>query len=158
MKNNSLKNRHNPGKANNIDDENERRRKISETMKKNHYGGYRKGSGRGHKGTYKNIYCDSSWELAFVVYYIEHNMFIERCKEKRIYIFNNEERTYIPDFKTSEGIIEIKGYSTKQWISKLEQNPDIKVLYEKDMKPYLEYVENKYGRKFWEILYNKKEE
>lgn len=154
MKINCKKNRTNPGKANSLEKEEERRKKISETMKKNNLcGGYRKGSGRGHKGIYKGIYCDSSWELAFVVYYIEHNMFIKRCDERREYIYNGEKRIYLPDFITDNGIIEIKGYSTKQWQSKLKQNPDINVLYEDDMKIYIEYVENKYGKKFWEILY-----
>lgn len=31
-------------------------------------GGYREGSGRGNKGRYKGIHCDSSWELAFVLW------------------------------------------------------------------------------------------
>ena len=134
----------------------ERKRKISETMKRNPLaGGYRIGSGRGHQGWYNNIYCDSSWELAFVCYYIEHNMNIQRCKEQREYIWNNEKHIYIPDFITDDGIIEIKGYSSKQWKAKERQNLDIKVLYLNDMKKYIDYVVNKYGDKYWEILYNK---
>jgi hypothetical protein len=40
--------------------EKERRKKISETCKKNKKtGGYR-GGGRGKKGTYKGYFCDSS--------------------------------------------------------------------------------------------------
>lgn len=152
-------NRKYQGRADTPEGELERRRKISESMKKNPLcGGHRDGSGRGYKGKFHGIYCDSSWELAFVVYHIENNLYIERCDERRKYIFNNENRTYIPDFKTSEGIIEIKGYSTKQWEEKLKQNPDIKVLYKNDIKPYLEYVESKYGKKFWEVLYDKKDE
>lgn len=153
----SQQNRKHLGKADTYEGEIERRRKISETMKNNPLcGGNREGSGRGHKGMFHGIYCDSSWELAFVVYYVEHNLYIERCNEKRNYNFNGENRVYIPDFKTSDGIIEIKGYSTKQWVEKLRQNPDIKVYYESDMQPYLEYVESKYGKKFWETLYDKK--
>ena len=134
----------------------ERKRKISETMKKNpQAGGYRKGSGVGKQGWYKDIFCDSSWELAFVCYYKEHNMNIKRCNERRKYIFNNKEHIYIPDFVIDEGIIEIKGYSSKQWKEKELQNPDIKVLYYKDVKMYLDYVISKYGDKFWEILYDK---
>jgi len=77
-----------------------------------HTGGYREGSGRGKQGWYKGIHCDSSWELAFLVYYKDHNLNIERCKEKRSYIWNNEVHSYYPDFITDGGIIEIKGYST----------------------------------------------
>lgn len=69
--------------------------------------------------------------------------------------FNNEEHIYIPDFITDDGIIEIKGYSNKQWKQKELQNPDIKVLYYKDVKIYLDYAISKYGDRFWEILYNK---
>lgn len=133
-----------------------RKLKISETMKKNpKAGGYRKGSGIGSKGYFNNIYCDSTWELAFVVYHIENELYIERCKEKRKYIFNNEEHFYYPDFITSEGIVEIKGFSSKQWEAKYKYNQDIKVLYKDDMKKYLDYVIEKYGEHFDKILYNK---
>lgn len=152
IKNNS----YNSGKAKTIELENIRKEKISKSMKNNPLsGGYRIGSGRGHQGWYKNIYCDSSWELAFVCYYIEHNMNIQRCKEKREYIYHNEKHYYLPDFVTNDGIIEIKGFSTDQWRAKENQNPDIKVLYYNDIKKYIDYVVKKYGTKFWEILYNK---
>jgi hypothetical protein len=83
-------------------------------MKKNPLaGGKRIGSGRGKQGWYKGIYCDSSWELAFLVYYLDHNKNIKRCEEKREYIFNEETHIYYPDFITDEGIIEIKGYKSQ---------------------------------------------
>lgn len=149
-------NSHSHGIASTPEKEAERKRKISETMKKNPLaGGRRIGSGRGKQGWYKGIYCDSSWELAFLAYYLDHNMNIKRCEERREYFYNNEKHTYIPDFITDEGIIEIKGYKTNQWKAKLEQNPDIKVLYEEDIKPYLKYVIEKYGNNFYETLYEK---
>lgn len=94
--------------------------------------------------------------MAFVCYYIEHNFNIERCKEKRKYIFENKEHFYFPDFITDEGIIEIKGWKSNQWEAKQQQNPDIKTLYGKEIKPYLDYVINKYGNNFWEVLYENK--
>ena len=123
-----------------------------------HTGGYREGSGRGKQGWYKGIHCDSSWELAFLVYYMDHNLYIERCKEKRQYVWNNKQHTYYPDFITDDGIIEIKGYSTDQWKSKEEQNPDVKVLYKNEIKPYLDYVTNTYGTDFIKLYdgYNPK--
>ncbi len=117
-------------------------------------GGYRKGSGYGKSGWYKGIYCDSSWELAFVIYHLDHNLYIERCKEHRKYIFKNEEHTYIPDFITNEGIIEIKGYKTIQWEAKEISNPDVKVLYENDIKFYLNYVIQKYGNDYIKLYDN----
>ena len=123
-----------------------------------HTGGYREGSGRGKQGWYKGIHCDSSWELAYLVYHLDHNLYIERCKEKRYYVWNNKQHTYYPDFITDEGIIEIKGYSTDQWKSKEEQNPDVKVLYKNEIKPYLDYVTNTYGTDFIKLYdgYNPK--
>lgn len=123
-----------------------------------HTGGYREGSGRGKQGWYKGIHCDSSWELAFLVYHLDHNLYIERCKEKRQYVWNNKQHTYYPDFITDDGIIEIKGYSTDQWKSKEEQNPDVIVLYKDDIKLYLDYVINTYGTDFIKLYdgYNPK--
>ena len=143
-----------PGKANTDKGEEVRKKKISETMKKNPLsGGYRVGSGRGKKGWYKGVFCDSSWELAFLFYHLDQGLNIERCKEKRQYVFNGEMHKYLPDFITDEGIVEIKGFKTKQWESKIKQNPDVKVLYEKDMEKYLEYVISRFGNTFWEKLY-----
>lgn len=143
------RNRLNPGKANNEEDEKERRKKISETMKKNpRSGGRRQGSGRGKKGWYKGIFCDSSWELAYLIYCLDHNINIKRCDEKREYIYNGEKHAYLPDFVVEGRIVEIKGYKTNQWLVKLSQNPDILVLYEDDLKPYLDYVINKYGKDY----------
>lgn len=113
-----------------------------------HTGGYRKGSGLGKSGWYKGIYCDSSWELAFVVYHLDNNLKIERCKEHRKYSFNNKEHIYIPDFVTDDGIIEIKGYKTEQWLEKEKQNPDVKVLYKDEIQFYINYVIKKYGIDF----------
>ena len=123
-----------------------------------HTGGYREGSGRGKQGWYKGIHCDSSWELAYLVYHLDHNLYIERCKEKRQYVWNNKQHTYYPDFITNDGIIEIKGYSTDQWKSKEEQNSDVKVLYKNEIKPYLDYVTNTYGTDFIKLYdgYNPK--
>ena len=89
---------------------------------------------------------------------MDHNLYIERCKEKRTYIWNNKQHTYYPDFITHDGIIEIKGYSTDQWKSKEEQNPDVIVLYKDDMKLYLDYVINTYGTDFIKLYdgYNPK--
>lgn len=118
-------------------------------------GGYRYFSGnKSHKkGFFDNIYFDSSWELAFYVYYKEHDLKIKRCDFYRNYVYNSKTYKYYPDFITDEGIIEIKGFLTDKTKCKLEQNPDIKVLYKKDMDKYLSYVIDKYGDMFWEKFY-----
>lgn len=116
-------------------------------------GGYRKGSGIGKKGWYHGIYCDSTWELAFLIYHLEHNLTISRCKEVRKYFYDNQWHKYYPDFVTDEGIIEIKGYRSKSWIEKEKQNPDIITLYRDDMKKYLDYAIKQYGTPL-ELLYD----
>ena len=127
---------------------NKTKRKLSVIAKRRKLGGYIRGSGRGKKGWYKGFFCDSSWELAFVIYYLEHNLFIKRNIKKRKYKFNGNWKNYIPDFETNEGLVEIKGYKTDEWLAKLKANSDIKVLYNKEMTPILEYVIKKYGKKY----------
>ena len=121
---------------------------IKENVK---WGGYRDRSGRGKSGWYKGVYCSSTWELAYLIYCLDHNVPIERCKEERTYIYNGELHKYYPDFVTPEGIIEIKGYSTKQWEAKRQYNSDIIVLYKSDMEKYLKYVHDNYTNNLIEL-------
>lgn len=112
---------------------------------KSKLGGYRKGSGRGKRGEYKGIWCDSTWELAFLIYHLDHNIPIRRCTDIRTYTFEGKEYKYFPDFIVRDSeVVEIKGFVTPRWKSKEIQNPDIRVLYGKDIQPYLEYVHDKY--------------
>lgn len=66
--------------------------------------------GRCHYGTYKGFHCDSSYELAFVVYCLEHNIDIVRNKTGFKYQYNNQEHLYYPDFIVNNEYIEIKNY------------------------------------------------
>lgn len=145
------------GKPSHIQTE-ETRKKISETAKLNKKsGGYRLGSGRGKKGWYHGYFCDSSWELAFVIYNLEHNISFERNKQQFSYTFNGEQHNYIPDWKIENDFVEIKGYWTEQWQAKLDQFPkeeNLRVITKVEMKPYLEYVRSKYGRNFISLYEN----
>lgn len=146
----------NGGRASTKEGEELRKIKISDAMKKNpNAGGYREGSGRGKKGWFNGIYCDSSWELAFVYYHMINNIPIIRVSKTdfREYLFEGRIRKYFPDFIVNDTIYEIKGFQTPQSIAKSEQNPDIKVLLLDEIKPYLDFVISKYGSKFWEELY-----
>ena len=135
------------GKSKSDGTERERCRKISDKMKIVG-GGLRHGSGRGKKGWFKGFFCDSSYELAYVIYCIDHNKSISRNTEKRTYIWENKERTYVPDFVVDDCIVEIKGYKSEQWLAKLKHNPDIMVLYFNDMDFIFDYVISKYGKNF----------
>ena len=125
-----------------------RQKWIKENVK---WGGQREGSGHSKSGWYKGIYCSSTWELAYLIYCLDHNIPIERCKEERTYIYKGKLHKYYPDFVTSEGIIEIKGYSTKQWEAKQVQNSDIIVLYKQDIEKYLKYVHDNYTNNLTEL-------
>jgi len=121
-------------------------------------GGYREGSGRGESGWYKGYYCDSSWELAFVIFNLDHNIYFERNTEKFKYEFEDKINYYMPDFILEDGsYLEIKGYKSKQWLAKLEQfDRNISVLYKNDMKKYFDYIYAKYGKNYIEMYENYK--
>ena len=126
----------------------ETKQRLSVVAKERKLGGYIPGSGRGKKGWYKGFFCDSSWELAYVVYCLEHDIDIKRNNEKRQYIWQDKIKNYIPDFIVEGSLTEIKGFKTEQWLAKLEANKDIKVLYEKDLESIIKYVIDKYGKDF----------
>ena len=99
----------------------------------------------------KGYYCDSSWELAFVIYNLEHNIKFERNKKRFAYIFENETHNYIPDWIVNGEYVEIKGYWSERWQAKLDQFPKeekLTVLTKKEIKPYLDYVIESYGKDF----------
>lgn len=123
----------------------ETKNKISEN-KNGKMGGYRKGSGRGKSGWYKDYWCDSSWELAFVIYNLEHDIPFTRNTEKFQYEFNNEKHNYIPDFIMGDGsYVEIKGYETEQTLAKYIVCPNIIILKYEDLTNIFDYVNLKYG-------------
>lgn len=102
----------------------------------------------------KVFFCDSSWELAFVVYHIENKLNIKRCDVKYKYIIENTEHIYTPDFITDEGIIEIKGRRDYKAKIKEEKFPNVIVIDKTKISTYLDYVINKYGDEFWKTLYD----
>jgi endogenous inhibitor of DNA gyrase (YacG/DUF329 family) len=122
-------------------------------------GGYRRGSGRGKKGWYKGYWCDSSWELAWVIYSLDNGLNFSRNTRGFEYAFEGKQRKYYPDYlMEDETYVEVKGYETEQWKSKLSQFfGRLSVLGENEMKPILDYVVEKYGKDFVR-LYEKKTE
>lgn len=116
-------------------------------------GGVRTGAGRGKHGWYKGFWCDSSWELAYVIYNLDHEIEFKRYNGFFNYKYNGKIYKYYPDFVLNDGtIVEIKGYETMdKWQSKLQQFPSNKkliVINKKTIKPYLDYVIQKYGENF----------
>jgi hypothetical protein len=146
------------GKASTPEKEEQRKKQISITGKLNpKCGGLRKGSGRGKKGYYKGIWCDSSWELAWVIYNIEHDIKFKRNWEKFEYEYENKIHFYIPDFILENNqYIEIKGRRkiddlTEKELIKMnafKEKNNLQILLEKEIKPYIDYAIKKYGNDF----------
>lgn len=124
-------------------------------MKNN--GGYRKHAGRGKQGWYKGYECDSSWELAWVIYNLEHGIKFERNRQGFQYEFKGKILRFYPDFILEDGIyVEIKGWLDDKNRAKIESfNSELIVLGKKEIQPFLSYVQDKYGRDFTS-LYEKR--
>lgn len=118
-------------------------------------GGVRQGGGHGKCGRYKTIWCDSSWELAYVIYNLEHNIKFERNKQGFEYLFEDKKHKYYPDFILENGTyVEVKGWMTKQNEEKINQfEHELIIIKKKEIKLYLDYAISKYGKDFI-YLYN----
>lgn len=125
---------------------NKGRNQKAKTNKKYHFYG----------GWYNNIHFDSSWELAYYVYMIEHNEIIERNERYFTYIKDNQYHKYYPDFYLPQYniYIEIKGYEKDLDLIKYSTLDNLKIIKEKDIKTYIDYCKSKYGKLFWITLYS----
>lgn len=143
------------GRGSTLEKEIERRKKISETCKKNgKTGGIRVGAGHGRKGRYKGIYCDSIYELVWVIYNIDHNISFRRNNNYYKYIgLDNKEHKYYPDFISNDEYFEIKGYRRPETDLKLESVKDRKInlIMGSDMNYMFNYVMNKYNKTYNEL-------
>lgn len=114
-------------------------------------GGYRCGAGTGKHGYYKGIWCDSTYELAYLVYCLDHNIPIKRNTDSFEYCIDGERHRYYPDFLVNDVLIEIKGYYTETVDCKIKavhsQQKNIEILYKKDLQTVFEYIHDKYKLK-----------
>lgn len=131
-----------------------------------------------HTPSWKYIYdeksFDSSWELAYYIWLKDNNENFEYPCETHFQYLDAEgkQHTYIPDFKVNNQIIEIKGshfldsktglkspyYKNKNYNNSLIDGKDpkykciidnnVKILSLNEIKPYIEYVEQKYGKNY----------
>lgn len=117
-------------------------------------GGYREGSGRSYSGRYKGIYCGSTYELAWVIYNLDHHISFKRFPG----CLRAGKLKYFPDFlMEDESIVEIKGYHTDAVDKKTQLAKDcgydIRVLYKEDLKEAFQYVYDTYHTKDLKSLY-----
>lgn len=134
--------------------------KISNTLKKNYQSGAIKRNpcnskhARNYYGTYREFHCDSSWELAFVLYCLDHNIPIKRNHEFFEYYIDGQLHRYFPDFIINNTFIEIKGRCTKVDLIKFESFPKslrLYVLKSAELKPCFQYCEDQYGKEFYRL-------
>ena len=103
-------------------------------------------------GSYKGFYCDSSWELAFVMYCVDHRLDISRNYEYFIYIDDiGKERYFYPDFKINNTFYEIKGGYDRYAQLKFDQFPkkyELVWLDVKGIQKYIKYAKEVYGNDY----------
>lgn len=99
------------------------------------------------KGFYKGYKCDSVWELAFVVFNLDHNIKFSRNKKGYSYLWYGKKHYYYPDFVMQDGtFVEIKGYQNGKDSRKINNFPyKLKILYYEQMRPYMDYMYSRYG-------------
>ncbi len=120
-------------------------------------GGCRNGSGRSKSGYYKGVYCGSTYELAWVIHRLDHNLLVERYKSA--IICKNTGQKYFPDFIDGNMIIEIKGYEREDAVSiktKIAESYGYKVLVlrKEDLQEQFDWVKNNYHTNKFEILFD----
>lgn len=119
---------------------------LSDINKELGSGGFREGSVKNYKsGWFNGIHCDSSWELAFLIWHRDHNISVSRCTETRTYEIDGVTHRYFPDFVVDGKIYEIKGIDDRVNQAKHRYNQDVIFLYKKDLKKYIQYAKEHYG-------------
>jgi hypothetical protein len=122
---------------------------------------HRENNTSGKYGYYQEIYCASSWELAFLITNLDLGHNIERCKLTFTYVMNGEQHTYFPDFIMNGIIYEIKGYEKEDVKLKTEAvmqaGYKIEVIRKKEILPIIKAIKNRYDIKDITVLYDQKE-
>lgn len=117
-------------------------------------GGYRTKGGRGKQGWYKGIYCNSSWQLAYVMYCKDHKIDIKRNNTGYQYLFEDvQQMHYYPDFIINgQQFVQVKGFKDNRWQYKIKYFPyELKVIDGDSISPYLEYAKQTYGVDFVQL-------
>ena len=127
-----------------------KQRKLSVAAVKNKFGGLNpETTHKSYKrGYYKGIWCDSSWELAYLLYCFDNNISVERNNKYFEYEFEGKIYKFYPDFIVDGKLVEIKGFYTPKNKVKLEKFPNVLFIDRKLIQPYLKYAIEHYGKNF----------
>ena len=123
-------------------------------------GGCRPHSGWGKSGIYKGYYCDSTYELVYIIYNLDHNIKFERNKRYYLYEYKGKTYKYYPDFLLENNtLVEIKGYMDDKNKVKIAavKDREIIVLMRDDLQYAFDYVKSSYEYKDLTDLYDKKD-
>jgi hypothetical protein len=125
-----------------------RRAKLSRLALQRGLGGYERGSGRGKKGWCRGYWCDSTYELAFVVWALDHEIPFARNLELFPYEYKGRVLHWTPDFLLADGtFVEIKGYITDQTRAKFEYFlPPLRIFTRPDLERMFNHVHGQYGK------------
>jgi len=132
---------------------------CSRECRDKHCGGYRRGSGRSKHGYYKGIRCDSTYELVWVIYRLDHKLEVKRYEGAIIY---NNRHMYFPDFLDDNTVIEIKGFLTDKTKETMKQKQEatenlgykFKMLFKEDLQTEFDWVKTHYEYDKLEQLYD----
>lgn len=110
--------------------------------------------GEAKRGFYSGIFCDSSWELAYVVWCKEHNIEIVRNTKIFPYVWKKKTCGYKPDFIVNGTFVEIKGVMDNRSKRKISNFPfPLVVITKKQIDVFIDYVVSRYGDDFADKLY-----
>lgn len=120
---------------------------LSDSAKRQGFGGYNSHCSRGKKGWYKGIWCDSSWELAFVIWCLDGGKDIKRNAQAFPYMIQDKVRNYYPDFLVDGELVEIKGYVSPITFTKISSVPRPVKLYSRlELQHVFDYIAQHYGK------------
>ncbi len=109
----------------------------------------------GKRGWLDGMFFMSTWEVAYYLFMRDSGHKITRCPNRFEYVYENKLHTYAPDFLVDDSIIvEVKGYETDLDRLKYTLVPDLVIIDESKISPYLQYVKNTYKTTSIEELYD----
>lgn len=127
-----------------------KRQLLSISAKEHNLGGPNHTTPYGKKGIYKGFKCDSTYELAFLIYCLDNNILIERNKKSFDYEYKGKTYKYYPDFYLPETntYVELKGrdlgpvYEKVAAMNKL--NVNYRLYHYDDLIEIFNYITSKY--------------